>query len=58
MAAERSTLPYRAPELFEVPSDCVIDEKVDIWVGYIQVVFTQVFFTRVFFNNYQHTLVS
>ena len=33
IAAERSTLPYRAPELFEVPSDCVIDEKVDIWVG-------------------------
>lgn len=31
LAAERSTLPYRAPELFEVPSDCVIDEKVDIW---------------------------
>jgi len=31
IAAERSTLPYRAPELFEVPSDCVIDEKVDIW---------------------------
>lgn len=31
LAAERSTLPYRAPELFEVPSECVIDEKVDIW---------------------------
>ena len=32
LAAERSTLPFRAPELFEVDSDCVIDEKVDIWV--------------------------
>ena len=36
LAAERSTLPFRAPELFEVPSDCVIDEKVDIWVRLIQ----------------------
>lgn len=31
LAAERSTMPYRAPELFEVPSECVIDEKVDVW---------------------------
>ena len=22
---------FRAPELFEVPSNCVIDEKTDVW---------------------------
>ena len=32
MAAERCTMPYRAPELFNVESDAVITEKVDIWV--------------------------
>eukprot|EP01135_Chromosphaera_perkinsii_P009735 Nk52_evm1s1868 gene=Nk52_evmTU1s1868 len=31
IAAERSSMPYRAPELFDVPSRCVIDERVDIW---------------------------
>jgi serine/threonine kinase 16 len=30
-AAEHSTMPYRAPELFDVKSDTVIDTKVDIW---------------------------
>jgi len=30
-ASQRSTLPYRAPELFQVPYPSVIDEKVDIW---------------------------
>ena len=30
--AERScTAPYRSPELWDVPSECVVDEKVDIW---------------------------
>ena len=30
--AERNcTAPYRCPELWDVPSECVIDEKVDIW---------------------------
>jgi len=33
LAAERCTMPYRAPELFDVKSQCVIDDKVDIWVG-------------------------
>ena len=31
MAAEHSTMPYRAPELFDVKTDSVIDTKVDIW---------------------------
>eukprot|EP00128_Syssomonas_multiformis_P018134 Colp12_sorted_trinity150504_noHs@3221 len=31
VAAERCSMPYRAPELFDVPSQCVIDERVDIW---------------------------
>lgn len=31
LAAEHSTLPYRAPELFDVKTDSVIDTKVDIW---------------------------
>lgn len=30
-AAEHSTMPYRAPELFDVKTDSVIDTKVDIW---------------------------
>lgn len=30
-AAEHSTMPYRAPELFDVQTDTVIDTKVDIW---------------------------
>ena len=30
-AAEKCTMPWRAPELFNVPSECVIDEKVDMW---------------------------
>lgn len=30
-AAENSSAPYRAPELFNVDSYCVIDERTDIW---------------------------
>jgi len=30
-AAEHSTMPYRAPELFDVKNGSVIDTKVDIW---------------------------
>ncbi|KAI8992226.1 kinase-like domain-containing protein [Pilobolus umbonatus] len=30
-AAENCSMPYRAPELFHVSVDTVIDEKVDIW---------------------------
>lgn len=31
MAAERSSMPYRAPELFDVPTDTTLTEAVDIW---------------------------
>ncbi|KAK2143664.1 hypothetical protein LSH36_823g01001 [Paralvinella palmiformis] len=31
-AAERCSMPYRAPELFNIESQCVITEKTDIWV--------------------------
>ncbi|EFW99485.1 serine/threonine-protein kinase [Grosmannia clavigera kw1407] len=31
IAAEHSTMPYRAPELFDVKTGAVIDTKVDIW---------------------------
>ena len=30
-AAEHSTMPYRAPELFDVKTGSVIDAKVDVW---------------------------
>lgn len=30
-AAEHCTMPYRAPELFDVKTDTTIDTKVDIW---------------------------
>jgi serine/threonine kinase 16 len=31
LAAEQSTMPYRAPELFDVKTDSIITEKVDVW---------------------------
>jgi len=31
LAAEKCTMPYRAPELFHVDLHTVVDEKVDIW---------------------------
>ncbi|KAI8080767.1 kinase-like domain-containing protein [Gilbertella persicaria] len=31
LAAEQSTMPYRAPELFDVKTGVTLDEKVDIW---------------------------
>ncbi|CAI5762811.1 serine/threonine-protein kinase 16 [Podarcis lilfordi] len=31
-AAQRCTISYRAPELFTVERECVIDERTDIWV--------------------------
>ena len=30
-AAETSTMPYRPPELFDVKTGSVVDEKVDVW---------------------------
>eukprot|EP00164_Ancoracysta_twista_P005923 GFYU01008150.1.p1 GENE.GFYU01008150.1~~GFYU01008150.1.p1 ORF type:complete len:474 (-),score=126.12 GFYU01008150.1:131-1552(-) len=30
-AAEHSTAPFRAPELFDVPTNSVIDERTDVW---------------------------
>ncbi|KAG5262159.1 hypothetical protein AALO_G00292880 [Alosa alosa] len=30
-AAQRCTISYRAPELFNVESQCIIDERTDIW---------------------------
>ena len=33
-SAERySTAPYRAPELWDVPSFCTVDERVDVWAA-------------------------
>lgn len=34
IAAEQSTMAYRAPELFDVKTGQMLDEKVDIWVRY------------------------
>ncbi|KAF1796477.1 kinase-like domain-containing protein [Mucor lusitanicus] len=31
IAAENSTIPYRAPELYDVQTGSMLDEKVDIW---------------------------
>jgi serine/threonine kinase 16 len=33
IAAEHSTMAYRAPELFDVKTGTTLDEKVDIWVS-------------------------
>ncbi|XP_024419964.2 serine/threonine-protein kinase 16 isoform X3 [Desmodus rotundus] len=35
-AAQRCTISYRAPELFSVQSQCVIDERTDVWVRSMQ----------------------
>ena len=35
IAAERSSMPYRAPELFNIPSQTMIDERTDIWVRFM-----------------------
>jgi len=32
LASEHSSMPYRAPELFDVKTNTTLDEKVDIWV--------------------------
>lgn len=40
IAAERCSMPYRAPELFNVESYCMIDERTDIWV--IHLIFLKV----------------
>jgi len=32
LAAEQSTMTFRAPELFDVKTGITLDEKVDIWV--------------------------
>jgi hypothetical protein len=32
-ASERCSMSYRAPELFNVESYCMIDERTDIWVN-------------------------
>ncbi|KAF9005732.1 hypothetical protein BGZ52_008819, partial [Haplosporangium bisporale] len=31
LAAEQCSMPYRAPELFDVKTGATLDEKVDIW---------------------------
>lgn len=31
---ERCSMTYRAPELFNIDIDSVIDERIDIWVSY------------------------
>ena len=33
IASERCSMPYRAPELFNVESYCMVDERTDIWVN-------------------------
>lgn len=32
VASEQCSMPYKAPELFNVESYCVVDERTDIWV--------------------------
>ena len=33
LAAERCSMPYRPPELYQVDSKCDIDERTDVWVS-------------------------
>ena len=32
LASEKCSMTYRPPELFQVPSECDIDERTDVWV--------------------------
>ena len=34
LCAETVTAPFRAPELFDPPSQCTIDESTDIWYAF------------------------
>lgn len=34
LASQHSTMPYRAPELFDVKTNVELNEKVDIWVSW------------------------
>jgi serine/threonine kinase 16 len=38
IAAEQSTMAYRAPELFDVKTGTTLDEKVDIWARLVSLV--------------------
>lgn len=33
LAAERCSMPYRAPELFNVEKNTTVNEKTDVWVS-------------------------
>lgn len=37
-AAQKCTISYRAPELFNVESHCIVDERTDIWVSSVDIV--------------------
>lgn len=51
-AAQRCTISYRAPELFNVESHCIIDERTDIWVkSCIPHPLTLVYFVYVALSN-------
>lgn len=52
IAAERCSMPYRAPELFNVESYCVIDERTDIWVGADNIKFN-FFLTEILFVEFR-----
>lgn len=43
IAAEQSTMAYRAPELFDVKTGVTLDEKVDIWVSFVNPIFPCMF---------------
>ena len=47
-AAERCSMTYRAPELFNVQSPSTIDERTDIWVFYINTLKFLVFSYKLF----------
>lgn len=49
-AAERSSMPYKAPELFNVESYCVIDERTDIWVRFFLFIVGRI----ISFHNWEH----
>ena len=52
IAAEQSTMAYRAPELFDVKTGQTIDEKVDIWVGLSYFSLVYIFLLKLFLRWY------
>lgn len=42
---ERCSMTYRAPELFNIDIDSIIDERIDVWVGIKKLIHKYFYYT-------------